>query len=88
MPLAEDQHSIGEFGPESTDEPFNDTVRPWATRRNPDHADTLWVPNRSSRAVTCVITEQWLSDMIASRDGTTALSDLPVTHGLAGTAGP
>jgi hypothetical protein len=37
---------------------------------------------------TAVITEQWLSDMIASRDGTTALSDLPATHGLAGTAGP
>jgi hypothetical protein len=39
VPLAEDQHAIGEFGSEGADEPFGETVRPWATRRNPDHAD-------------------------------------------------
>jgi hypothetical protein len=39
VPLAEDQHAIGEFGSEGADEPFGETVRPWATRRTPDHAD-------------------------------------------------
>ena len=39
VPLTEDQHSVGELGSESAYEPFGETVRPWATRRNPDHLD-------------------------------------------------
>jgi hypothetical protein len=39
VPLVEDQHAIGEFGSEGADESFGETVRPGATRRNPDHAD-------------------------------------------------
>jgi SAM-dependent methyltransferase len=39
------------------------------------------VPNRSSTAVTRGITGQWLSGMIDSRDGRTALSDLPTAYG-------
>jgi hypothetical protein len=39
VPLAEDQYAVGEFGWEGAHEPFGDTVRPWATRRNCDHAD-------------------------------------------------
>jgi len=39
VPLTEDQHSVGEFGPEGTHEPFGDTVRSGAPRRNPDHVD-------------------------------------------------
>jgi len=39
VPLAEDQHAIGEFGSEGADEPFGKTVRPRAPRRNPDPAD-------------------------------------------------
>jgi hypothetical protein len=35
----EDQHVVGEFGSEGAHEPFGETVRPRATRRNPDHAD-------------------------------------------------
>jgi hypothetical protein len=48
----------------------------------------LWVPNRSSTMLTCGITGQWLSGMIASRDGTTALSDLLTACGLVRIAGP
>ena len=39
LPLAEDQHAVGEFGSEGANEPFGETVRPGATRWNPDHAD-------------------------------------------------
>jgi hypothetical protein len=39
VPLTEDQHTVGQFGSESADEPFGETVRPRATRRNPDHLD-------------------------------------------------
>ena len=39
VPLAEDQHAVGEFGSDSAHEPFGETVRPRATRRNPDHVD-------------------------------------------------
>jgi hypothetical protein len=38
--------------------------------------------------LTCGITNQWPSGMIASRDGTTALSDLPAAGGLVRIAGP
>ncbi|MDQ3765698.1 MAG: winged helix-turn-helix domain-containing protein [Actinomycetota bacterium] len=48
----------------------------------------VWVPNRSSASVTCGITGRWSSGMIAARDGSTVVSDLPAAHGLAGTAGP
>jgi hypothetical protein len=41
-------------------------------RAGPGVAGWLWVPNRSSTAVTCIITGQWPSAMIAGRDGTTA----------------
>ena len=39
VPLTEDQHAVGEFGSDRAEEPFGETVRPRATRRNPDHAD-------------------------------------------------
>ncbi len=39
VPLIEDQHAVGEFGSDCPHEPFGEAVRPWATRRNPDHAD-------------------------------------------------
>jgi hypothetical protein len=39
MPLIEDQHSIGEFGPEGAHEPFGKAVRTRAARRNPHHGD-------------------------------------------------
>ncbi len=38
-PLTEDQQTVGQFGSEGADEPFGETVRPRATRRNPDHLD-------------------------------------------------
>jgi hypothetical protein len=37
--LVDDQHAVGEFGSQSTDEPFREAVRPWAARRNSDHSD-------------------------------------------------
>ncbi len=39
VPLAEDQHAVGEFGSDSAHEPFGEAVRPWATRRDPDYPD-------------------------------------------------
>jgi hypothetical protein len=39
VPLTEDQRAVGEFGSEGSHEPFGETVRPGATRWNPDHAD-------------------------------------------------
>jgi hypothetical protein len=39
VPLAEDQHAVGEFGSQGADESFGETVRPWATRTNLDHLD-------------------------------------------------
>jgi hypothetical protein len=45
VPLIEDQHTVGEFGSKGAHEPFGETVRPWATRRNSDHANAdigLW----------------------------------------------
>ena len=39
VPLTEDQHAVGELGSESAYEPFGETVRPRATRRNPDYLD-------------------------------------------------
>jgi hypothetical protein len=47
----------------------------------------LWVPNRSSTAVTCGIIGQRSSGMIAGHGVTTALSDLPPAPGLARFAG-
>jgi hypothetical protein len=52
------------------------------------HGDYVWVLNRSSTVLTCGITNQWPSGMIASCDGTTALSDLPTACGLVRIAGP
>jgi transposase len=46
------------------------------------------VPNWSSTTVTCGIVVRWSSGMIVGRGGTTAVSDLPTSHGLARTAGP
>jgi hypothetical protein len=39
VPPIEDQHAVSEFGADRTHEPFGETVRLRATRRNPDHAD-------------------------------------------------
>ena len=48
----------------------------------------VWVPNCSSRAVTCGIAGQLPWGMIVDRGGTTVVSDLLAGPGLAGTAGP
>jgi transposase InsO family protein len=48
----------------------------------------VWVPNWSSAEVTCDVVGPWSSCMIVGRGGTTAVSDLPAGHGLAGNAGP
>ncbi len=42
LPLAEDQHAVGEFGSQGADDSFGKTVRPGATRRNSDHADAVY----------------------------------------------
>ena len=47
----------------------------------------VWVPNWLSMAVTCDVTGQQRSCMIVGCGSTTAVSDLPAGHGLAGTAG-
>jgi hypothetical protein len=47
----------------------------------------LWVPNWPSAAVTCGTAGRWPSGMIAGRGSTTAVSDVPTSDGLAGTAG-
>jgi hypothetical protein len=39
VPLAEDQHAVGEFGSHGADESFGEAVRPRATWGNPDHLD-------------------------------------------------
>ena len=39
MPLAQDQHAVGELGSGGEHEPFGVAVRPWATRRNLDRRD-------------------------------------------------
>lgn len=39
VPLTEDQYAVGEFGSDRAYEPFGETVRPRAARRNPDYAD-------------------------------------------------
>jgi hypothetical protein len=37
--LAEDQHTVGEFGSEGAYESFGEAVRSWAAWRNLDHGD-------------------------------------------------
>jgi hypothetical protein len=37
--LIEDQHAVGEFGPEGADESFGEAVCSRAARRNPHHVD-------------------------------------------------
>jgi hypothetical protein len=39
VPLAEDQHAVGEFDSEGADEPFSEAVRPRAPKGNRDHVD-------------------------------------------------
>ena len=39
MPLAEDQHAVGEFGLNGQHEAFGEAVRPRATRLDLDHLD-------------------------------------------------
>jgi len=67
------------------------TTKP-ATRSIPCRTNTrrgyiLWAPNWSSMTVICGIDVQWPSGLIVGRGGTTAVSDLPTSDGLAGTAG-
>jgi hypothetical protein len=40
VPLAEDQHAVGEFGADGQHEPFGEAVRPRTPRRDLDHLDT------------------------------------------------
>jgi hypothetical protein len=61
---------------------------PYSSLTRTDHLECVWVPNWSSTAVTCGISGQWPLGMIVGRGGTTAVSNLPTSHGLAGTAGP
>ena len=37
--LVEDQHAVGEFGSEGSEEPLGEAVRPRTPRRDPDHLD-------------------------------------------------
>ena len=39
MLLAEDQHPVGDLGPDREDEAFGEAVRPWTPRRDLDHLD-------------------------------------------------
>jgi hypothetical protein len=39
MPLAQDQHAVGELGSDGAHEPFGVTVRPWTTRWDLDRLD-------------------------------------------------
>jgi hypothetical protein len=47
VPLAEDQHAVGEFGSDRAYEPFGETVRPRAARRNSD--GTVALSDRPTR---------------------------------------
>jgi hypothetical protein len=40
VPLAEDQHAVGEFGADGQHEAFGEAVRPWTSWRDLDHLDT------------------------------------------------
>src|SRR2546421_7324870 len=73
-------------------------VQPGQPRANPSSpasrmsaapsAPGVWVPNWSSTAATCGTAGQWQVGMIVGRGGTTVVSDLPTSDGLAGNAGP
>ena len=39
VPLAEDQHPVGDLGPHGQDEAFGEAVRSWTPRRDLDHLD-------------------------------------------------
>jgi len=64
MPLTEDQHTVGEFGSDSADEPFSETVRLRAPGRNPD----LWVPNWSSTSCDLGVFVDQSTEPIATSD--------------------
>jgi hypothetical protein len=56
MPLAEDQHPVGDLGPGGEHEPFRISVRPWATRRDLHGLDTgagLWGAKTGPDALFC-----------------------------------
>ncbi len=39
VPLAEDQHPVGDLGPHGQNEGFGEAVRSWTPRRDLDHLD-------------------------------------------------
>jgi hypothetical protein len=40
LPLTEEQHPVGDLGPDGQHEAFGETVRPRTPRRNPERLDT------------------------------------------------
>jgi hypothetical protein len=49
VPLAEDQHAVGEFGANGQYEAFGETVRPWTTGWDLDHLDARIGEHRVKR---------------------------------------
>src|SRR5687767_363441 len=50
VPLAEDQHPVGDLGSDSQHEAFGEAVRPRTTRRDLDHLDTRVRHDRVERS--------------------------------------
>jgi Protein of unknown function, DUF488 len=49
VPLAEDQHSVGDLGSDGQDEAFGEAVRPWTPGRDLDHFDARVCQDRVER---------------------------------------
>jgi len=49
VPLAEDQHPVGDLGPHCQNEAFGEAVRSWTPRRDLDHLDACIGQDRAER---------------------------------------
>ena len=49
VPLSEDQHLVGDLGPDGQHDAFGEAVRPRTPRRNPDHLDARVRQDRIER---------------------------------------
>ena len=47
--FAEDQHPVGDLGPDGQHEPFGEAVRTWTPRRDLDHRDARVRQDRVER---------------------------------------
>ena len=91
VPLTEDQHTIGEFGSDGADEPFGETVRLRAARRNPNpldaHIGKDGVEGCGELASPVANEDPKLGDAIAEiHDEVADLLDGPSTIGVGGRA--